>query len=64
LQLNGTDLLGQGKESQEALRTELKEMLETLTYSAMLEDEATASENLMRILKNIPIPNGKAIVMG
>jgi hypothetical protein len=64
LQLNGADLLGQGKEEQEALKTELKEMLETLTYSAMLEDEANASDNLMRILKNIPVPNGKAIVMG
>ena len=64
LQLNGSDLLGQGKEEQDALKTELKEMLETLTYSAMLEDEANASDNLMRILKNIPVPNGKAIVMG
>ncbi len=64
LQLNGGDLLGQGKEEQDALKTELKEMLETLTYSAMLEDEANASDNLMRILKNIPVPNGKAIVMG
>jgi hypothetical protein len=64
LQLNGSDLLGQGKEEQEALKVELKEMLETLTYSAMLEDEANASDNLMRILKNIPVPNGKAIVMG
>jgi len=39
-------------------------MLESLTYSAMLEDEAAASENLTRILKNIPIPNGRAIVVG
>ena len=40
------------------------EMLEELTYSKMLEDEASASENLTRILKGIPIPNGKAIIIG
>ena len=39
-------------------------MLETMTYSAMLEDEATAAENLTRILKMIPMPNGKAIIVG
>jgi hypothetical protein len=39
-------------------------MLEELTYSKMLEDEAAAAENLQRILQNIPIPNGKAIIMG
>ena len=64
LTLNGADLITQGREEQTNLRTEIKEMLESLTYSALLEDEANASENLMRILKNIPVPNGKAIVMG
>lgn len=64
LQLNGTDLISQGREDQTNLKTKLTEMLEELTYSKMLEDEASASENLTRILKGIPIPNGKAIVMG
>ena len=64
LTLNGGDLVSQGREDQENLRTKLSEMLEELTYSKMLEDEAAASENLTRILKGIPIPNGKAIVMG
>lgn len=64
LQLNGADLLSQGREDKSDLKTKLAEMLEELTYSKMLEDEAAASENLTRILKGIPVPNGKAIVMG
>ena len=64
LQLNGADLVSQGREEQVNLRTELKEMLESMTYSKILEDEANASENLARILKNIPMPNGMAISMG
>ena len=64
LTLNGADLVSQGREDQTNLKTKLAEMLETLTYSAILEDEATASENLTRILKNIPIPNGRAIITG
>ena len=39
-------------------------MLDSMTYSKILEDEANASENLARILKNIPMPNGMAISMG
>ena len=64
LTLNGTDLLTQGREDKENLKTKLTEMLEELTYDKMLESEAAASESLTRILRGIPIPNGKAIVMG
>jgi hypothetical protein len=64
LTLNGGELVTQGREDKESLLTKLTEMLEELTYSKMLEDEAAASENLTRILKGIPVPNGKAIVMG
>ncbi len=64
LSLNGADLVSQGRADKETLTTKLGEMLEELTYSNMLEDEAAASENLTRILKGIPIPNGKAIIMG
>ena len=64
LTLNGGDLVSQGRDDKENLKTKLAEMLEELTYSKMLEDEAAASENLTRILKGIPVPNGKAIVMG
>ena len=64
LQLNGTDLISQGRDDQSNLKTKLTEMLEELTYSKMLEDEAAASENLRSILKGIPVPNGRAITMG
>jgi len=64
LTLNGDNLISQAREDIEALKTKLSEMLEELTYSAMLEDEAAASENLQRILKNIPVPGGTAIIMG
>ena len=64
LTLNGTDLVSQGREDKDSLKTKLSEMLEELTYSKMLEDEASASENLTRVLKGIPVPNGKAILMG
>ena len=64
LTLNGGDLVTQAREEQTNLKTKLVEMLEELTYSKMLEDEASASENLTRILKNIPIPNGRAIIVG
>ena len=64
LSLNGTDLVSQGREDKENLKTKLTELLEEMTYSKMLEDEAAASENLRTILKGIPVPNGKAIVVG
>jgi hypothetical protein len=64
LTLNGTDLISHAREEKTSLVEQLREMLDGLTYSAMLEDEAEASENLTRILKGIPIPNGRAIVMG
>jgi hypothetical protein len=64
LQLNGAELVSQGREDKENLKTKLAEMLEEMTYDKMLESEAAASENLTRILKAIPMPNGKAITMG
>jgi hypothetical protein len=64
LTLNGSDLVTQGREDKENLKTKIMEMLEELTYSKMLEDEAAASENLTTILRNIPVPNGRAIIMG
>jgi hypothetical protein len=64
LSLNGTELVSLGREDQTSLRDSLTNMIGELTYSAMLEDEATASENLTRVLRNIPIPNGRAVIMG
>ena len=64
VQLNGSDLVSQGREEQKDLKTELKEMLESLTYSKILETEVAAADNLNKLLKYVPMPNGKAIVIG
>ena len=64
LNLNGGDLTSQGREEKTNLRTELKEMLDSMTYGKMIEAEASEQENMQRLLRNIPIPNGKAIIMG
>ena len=64
LTLNGTDLVTQGREDQEKLRTQISEMLESMTYDKLLEIQAVTSENIMKQLKTIPVPNGQAITMG
>ena len=63
LTLNGTDLVSQGREEKTSLKDKLNELLSELTYSKMLEDEASAAESLRNILKGIPVPLGKAITM-
>ena len=64
LTLNGSDLITQGRDDQKELLEKMMLMLDELTYSKMLEDEAAASDNLQKILRNIPIPNGRAIIIG
>jgi hypothetical protein len=64
LQLNGGDLVSAGKAEKDQLRTELKEMLESLTYDKLIENQAAETENVQRILKTVPIPLGKAIIIG
>lgn len=64
LTLNGSDLVSQGREDKENLRTKLKEMLDEMTYAKMLENDALQSENLMKVLKAVPIPMGRAIIVG
>ena len=64
LTLNGTDLVSQGREEKTNLKTELKEMMDTMTYDAMVQSEADQIENVNAILRHIPIPNGRCIIMG
>ena len=64
LTLNGSELISQGREDKDKLRTELKEMLDTLTYDKLIESDASQAENMQRILKTIPMPVGKGIVIG
>lgn len=64
LTLNGDDLISQGREDKKELVTQLKEMLESLTYDKLIEKESNSSENLTKVLRKVPIPNGGAIRMG
>ena len=64
LTLNGGDLVSQGREDKEKLITQIREMLETMTYDKLIEKEAASAENLTKVLSKIPIPNGMAIRMG
>lgn len=53
--LNASDLLSQAKEEQEALRNELKEVLDQLTYSALMEDDAKIADSAGQINNAIPM---------
>jgi len=64
LQLDGSTLVTQGREDKDKLKTDLKELLDSLTYDKMLEGEAGKAGNLQTVLKTVPIPMGKAIVIG
>lgn len=64
LTLDGSSLVSRGREDKERLRTELREMFESLTYDKLLETQAQEVDNLQKVLRAIPIPFGKAISMG
>ena len=52
--LNFGDLLGQAKAEQDALRTELKETLDQLTYTEMAAKDSTLQDSTGKVLQNIP----------
>ena len=62
--LNGEDLISQAREDKTRLFDELKELLESLTYDKLVEREATKTENMIKQLRAVPVPLGKAIVIG
>ena len=64
LQLNSDDLLTRGYELKEQLITQIRELLDSLTYSSLVEQEALKSENLMKQLRAVPMPNGSQISLG
>jgi len=53
--LNGADLVSQGKEEQEKLREELKTVLDELTYSKLMETDASTMESVNKIQERIPL---------
>jgi hypothetical protein len=64
VQLNGSDLLSQGREDRQRLSESLTETLDGLTYQKLLEADAAQSETMLNILKRVPVPNGRAIIIG
>ena len=64
LTMNGGELISQGRDEKDKLITQLKEMLETLTYDKLVEMQAAKIENLRKILLAVPIPMGRAISIG
>jgi len=53
--LNASELATQAKEEQEKLKTELVELLDKLTYEAMMESDANLVENSNKIQVSIPM---------
>ena len=52
--LNASELLGQAKAEQDALREELKTTLDELTYVNMATSDATLQDSTSKVLQNIP----------
>lgn len=64
LQLDGSDLKSSAKEEKDKLRTDLKEMLDSMTYNKLIETKAAEIDNVQKILKSIPVPMGRVITIG
>ena len=64
LKLDGERLIQEAKEEKEKLMTGFLEFLNALTYDQVIEREATKAEALARIMKYMPMPLGKAILIG
>jgi hypothetical protein len=64
LQLNGGELISQGREDKDKLVTQMKEFLAQLTHQKLLEADAAAAESLNKQLKYVPMPKGHTITIG
>jgi hypothetical protein len=54
ISLNASDLLGQAKAEQDALREELKTILDELTYSKLIASDKEMTENAKEIMMDVP----------
>jgi hypothetical protein len=52
--LNGPALVSEAKEEQQALRDELKTVLDELTYEKLAEKDSNISDSSQNVLKNVP----------
>lgn len=64
LQLNGEELIASAREDKAKMHDELKDLIESLTYDKLIALEADKADNINRQLKYIPMPVGKAIIIG
>ncbi len=64
LQLNGEELVSQGREDKSKLTDQLREWLSKLTNSALMKQQAELAESMQAALKYVPMPLGKSIVIG
>lgn len=64
LRLDGKELVQEAQQEREKLVTGFVEFLGELTYDQVLEREATKAEAMARIMKYMPMPLGKAILIG
>jgi hypothetical protein len=55
-------MISSGREDQEKLRTQLKEMLDKMTMTKILETQNAQADQLQNLLKKIPIPNGPFLI--
>ena len=53
--LNHSELIAQSKEEQEKLREELKTVLDELTYSKLVQEEATKMEAASKVQQHVPM---------
>jgi hypothetical protein len=53
--LNGADLISAGKDKQDALMAELKEVLDSMSFQSQLERKTSVAENLQNQLKFVPL---------
>lgn len=64
LQLNGAELVTQGREDKEKLQSQLREFLENFTTQKMMEQQAQTAAAIQQQLKFIPMPSGRSIIIG
>jgi hypothetical protein len=63
-EINSLSVQGDIDAEKDKLKTDLKEMLDSLTYNKLIETKAGEIDNLQKILKSIPIPMGRVITIG
>jgi hypothetical protein len=55
LQLDGAEMVNDARAEMDALRTELRELLESMTYEKLAQKEAEQAESLLRVLSGVPL---------